>query len=139
VDAEQNQKLNEWTAALAAANVAKLAVAREQELRKEVMALFFPAPEEGVNNLPLEAGWTLKATHKLERKLDEAALPAVLKQLREMGVNPDTLIRTKPELETKAYKSLAQINPAAVRVFEQALTIKPGSPVVELIPPKVAA
>ena len=135
----QNQKLSEWTAALAAAEVAKVAVAREQALRKEVMALFFPTPEEGVNNLPLEAGWTLKATYKLERKLDEAALPAVLKQLREMGVNPDTLIRTKPELETKAYKSLAQINPAAVRVFEQALTIKPGSPVVELIPPKVAA
>lgn len=139
MDAAQNQKLNEWTASLAAAEVAKLAIAREQELRKEVMALFFPAPKEGVNSLPLQAGWTLKATHKLERKLDEAALPAVLKQLREMGVNPDTLIRTKPELETKAYKSLAQINPAAIRVFEQALTIKPGSPVVELIPPKVAA
>lgn len=131
-------KLQEWYQAVLAAQEAKKVVEAEQSLRKEVMALFFPEPVEGTNKFELEAGWSLKATHKIERKVDEAALPAVLQQLREMGVNPDTLIRTKPDLDTKAYKSLVQINPDAAHVFEQALTIKPGSPTVELVPPKAA-
>lgn len=131
-------KLQEWHQAVLAAQEAKKVVEAEQALRKEVMALFFPEPVEGTNKFELEAGWSLKATHKIERKVDEAALPAVLQQLREMGVNPDPLIRTKPDLDTKAYKSLVQINPDAAHVFEQALTIKPGSPTVELVPPKAA-
>lgn len=132
-------KLQEWHQAVLAAQEAKKVVEAEQALRKEVMALFFPEPVEGTNKFELEAGWSLTATHKIERKVDEAALPAVLQQLREMGVNPDPLIRTKPDLDTKAYKSLVQINPDAAHVFEQALTIKPGSPTVELVPPKAAA
>ncbi len=131
-------KLQEWHQAVLAAQEAKKVVEAEQALRKEVMALFFPEPVEGTNKFELEAGWSLKATHKIERKVDEAALPAVLQQLREMGINPDPLIRTKPDLDTKAYKSLVQINPDAAHVFEQALTIKPGSPTVELVPPKAA-
>jgi len=131
-------KLQEWHQAVLAAQEAKKVVEAEQSLRKEVMSLFFPEPVEGTNKFELEAGWSLKATHKIERKVDEAALPAVLQQLREMGVNPDPLIRTKPDLDTKAYKSLVQINPDAAHVFEQALTIKPGSPTVELVPPKAA-
>lgn len=131
-------KLQEWHQAVLAAQEAKKVVEAEQALRKEVMALFFPEPVEGTNTFELEAGWSFKATHKIERKVDEAALPAVLQQLREMGVNPDPLIRTKPDLDTKAYKSLVQINPDAAHVFEQALTIKPGSPTVELVPPKAA-
>ena len=131
-------KLQEWHQAVLAAQEAKKVVEAEQALRKEVMALFFPEPVEGTNKFELEAGRSLKATNKIERKVDEAALPAVLQLLREMGVNPDPLIRTKPDLDTKAYKSLVQINPDAAHVFEQALTIKPGSPTVELVPPKAA-
>lgn len=131
-------KLQEWHQAVLAAQEAKKVVEAEKALRKEVMALFFPEPVEGTNKFELEAGWSLQATHKIERKVDEASLPAVLQQLREMGVNPDPLIRTKPDLDTKAYKSLVQVNPDAAHVFEQALTIKPGSPTVELVPPKAA-
>lgn len=134
----QQIKLQEWNEALVAATEAKKAVEKEQALRKEIMALFFPAPEEGTNKVDLGSGWTLKATHKIDRKIDEAALPAVFQQLREMNVNPDPLVRAVPALETKAYKSLAQINPDAARIFEQALTIKPGSPTLELVPPKAA-
>jgi len=134
----QQLKLQEWNEAIVAATEAKKAIEKEQALRKEIMALFFPAPEEGTNKVDLGSGWTLKATHKIDRKIDEAALPAVFQQLREMGVNPDPLVRSVPALETKAYKSLAQINPDASRVFDQALTIKPGSPTLELIPPKAA-
>lgn len=132
----QQIKLQEWNEALVAATEAKKAIEKEQALRKEIMALFFPTPEEGTNKVDLGSGWTLKATHKIDRKIDEAALPAVFQQLREMGVNPDPLVHAVPSLATKAYKSLAQINPDASRVFDQALTIKPGSPTLELIPPK---
>lgn len=134
----QQLKLQEWNEAIVAATEAKKAIEKEQTLRKEIMALFFPTPEEGTNEVDLGAGWTLKATHKIDRKLDKAALPAVFQQLREMGVNPDPLVRAEPALETKAYKSLVQTNPDASRVFDQALTIKPGSPTLELIPPKAA-
>ena len=69
----QQIKLQEWNEALVAATEAKKAIEKEQALRKEIMALFFPAPEEGTNKVDLGAGWTLKATHKIDRKIDEAA------------------------------------------------------------------
>lgn len=133
---EKYLKLQEWQLALQAAAEVKPVIEKEQTLRKEVMAIFFPEPVEGTNKFPLAQGWELKGTHKIDRKVDEAALPAVQSQLREMGVNPDPLVQMKPSLDTKAYRSLVQINPEAAKVFEQALTIKPGSPTLELVPPK---
>ncbi|MDE3023511.1 MAG: hypothetical protein KGI54_16955 [Pseudomonadota bacterium] len=129
-------KLQEWQTALLYAQDAKKLIEREQELRKEVFAIFFDAPKEGTNNYELANGWKLKGTYKLERKLDEAALPAVKEKLTEMQVNSDVLVRWVPELATKEYKSLLTLNPEAAKEFDAALTTKPGSPVLELIPPK---
>ena len=133
---EQTLLLSQWGAALAQLPDAKAIVENELKLRKETMAAFFPAPVEGVNTLDLEQGWELKATYKIDRKIDEAALPAVTLELRAMGVNADTLIRRKPELETKNYKMLVQTNPIAAKIFDQAMTSKPASPVLELKAPK---
>lgn len=126
-------KLQEWHLALAEAAKVKPIIEKEQALRKEVMSLFFPAPKEGANDFPLPQGWTLKGTHKLDRKIDEAALPAVKEQLREKGYNPDPLIDLKPSLNTAVYRTLSDDNR---KIFDQALTIKPGSPTLELKPPK---
>lgn len=115
---------------------AKDKIAAEMALRKEVVALFFPSPKEGTNNAELPANWKLKYTHKIDRKVDEAAIDAVKIKLREMQVNPDPLLRTLHEVAVTEYKSLIQINPAAAKVFESALIIKPGSPTLELVPPK---
>lgn len=130
-------KLTEWHAAAAELAAAKPLADKEMALRKEVMALYFPTPVEGVNNAPLAAGWTLKATHKLDRKIDNAALPTVRQQLREQfQINPDNLFRTKYELETAQYKALKAINAEAFTLLETALIIKPASPTIELVAPK---
>lgn len=136
---EQVAKLEEWRLAKIAAEEVKPVIEREQALRKEVFALFFPEPTEGTNNFGLEADWKLKGVYKIDRKIDEAALPAVQSQLRELGVNPDPLVKMTPSLDTKAYKSLQTLNADACKVFEQALTIKPGSPTLELVAPKEKA
>jgi len=129
-------KLAEWHVALEAAVAAKPVVEKEQALRKEVAELFFPNPKEGTNTFDLAAGWKLKLTHKIDRKMDEVTLETVKEQVLKLGVNPDLLIAVKPSLDTKAYKALALTYPEAVKVFDLCLTIKPASPTMELVPPK---
>lgn len=133
---EQTAKLTEWQAARTAAEEVKPIIEKEQALRKEVFALFFPAPIEGTNKYDLLEGWVLKGTYKIDRKVDEQAVPAVTEALRNMGVNVDLLISYEPKLKTATYRELTAEQRG---VFDQALTIKPGSPTLELVPPKVKA
>lgn len=130
---EQMKLLEEWRLAKAEADAVKPIIAKEQELRKQVFAAFYPDPKEGTNTLNLAEGWKLKGVYKLDRKIDEAALPAVTEQLREMGVNTDTLVKWTPSLKTAIYKELTAEQRA---VFDQALIIKPGLPTIELVAPK---
>lgn len=139
IEIEKRALLIEWSQAKAKLDEAKSLVENEMRLRKQVMTMYFPTPSEGINTYQLEAGWELKATYKIDRKIDEAALPAINVELRGMNVNPDPLVRFKPELDTTAYKSLVQINPEAAKVFEKAMISKPTSPSIELKPPKVKA
>ncbi len=109
----------------------------EMRIRREVVTLFYPDPKEGTNTALLNAGWELKYTHKLERKVDEATLDVIKQRLREeFQVNPDLLIKYTPEVATKEYKSLVTLNPEAAKVFESTLIIKVGSPSLELKAPK---
>lgn len=130
---ERMALLRDWNTAVAQVLSCKPIMAHEMELRKAVMAEFFPTPKEGVNTVDMGQGWTLKATYKIDRKIDEAALPAVQEQLRALGINADTLIRYKAEVATNVYKGLSE---QARLIFDTALTIKPGSPAIELTPPK---
>lgn len=136
-ETEKRTLLIEWSMAKQKLTEAALLLDNEMSLRKRVMEAYFPAPVEGVNTCQLESGWEMKATYKIDRKIDEAALPAVNAKLREMGVNPDPLVKFKPGLDTSTYKTLVQTNPEAAKVFEQAMTSKPASPSIELKPPKV--
>lgn len=133
---EQTELLTNWTRAVEQVAATKSLVENEMALRKQVMASFFPEPKEGTNNLELEAGWKLKAVYKLDRKVDEAALPAIMEKLRTFNVNPDLLIKRKVELDTTGYKTLLSISPETVKIFDECLTIKPASPSIELVPPK---
>lgn len=126
-------KLTEWQAAKAEADKVKPIIEREQALRKEVFGSFFPAPTEGTNKVDLPGGWTLKGTYKIDRKVDEQVVPAVTEALRGMGVNVDLLIGYEPKLKTTVYRELTAEQRA---IFDQALTIKPGSPTMELVAPK---
>lgn len=135
--AAKTKLLADWYQALEAAKAAKSIIENEQALRKEVAALFFLDPKEGVNTEDLENGYKLKLTYKIDRKLDDAALDAVKAKLRdEFQINPDALVETKPSLVTKAYKGLCATNPDAAKVFDTALTIKPASPTLEIVTPK---
>lgn len=134
---EQIELINRWSLALEeATKVAKPLIAAEQALRKEVIASLFPTPKEGTNHLELAQGWKLTLGYKVDRKIDEAALPAIRLALSDMGISADTLVKMVPALELKAYKGLREVNEDAAKVFEQALTIKPGSHTLELVPPK---
>jgi len=108
-------------------------VQEERARREAVMAMAFPEGKEGANTLELPNDWKLKGTIKIDRKVDEAALPAVKKQLREMGVNADKLIRLKPEVEVREYRELSA---EQAKVFEAALVIKRGASELKLVPPK---
>lgn len=138
-ETERRILLIEWTQAQAKLAEVKPLVENEMRLRKQVMTEYFPTPVEGVNTCQLESGWEMKATYRIDRKIDEAALPAINTELRGMNVNPDPLIRIKLELDLTAYKSLVQINPQAAKVFEKAMISKPASPSLELKPPKAKA
>lgn len=129
-DPEYLAKLTLWQQTKAQA---EQLVATEKRLREELFSVAFPAPVEGTNNVDLPEGWKLKGVLKINRTLDEAALPAVMDAVRGMNFNSDRLVRYKPELALKDYKAL----PENVRhVFDAALTIKPGLPTIELVPPK---
>lgn len=109
--------------------------ASEMLLRKKIFGALFPDPKEGVNSHALADGWVLKATHKIDRKLDTAALETLKASFRERGLNPDVLVRYKPELAVTPYKALT---PEHQLIFDECLVIKPGSPSLEIVLPAAA-
>ena len=141
-DAEQNAQehmsnmfaaLTEWQGKLQEVAEAKRVLNEERELRRKVTGLFFVDPEEGTQRYNLPQDWKLKYVHKIERKVDETALPAVSTQLREQGYKPELMIKWVPVLNMEAYRKLP---PEAMKILDQALDIKVGSPTLELEPPK---
>ena len=107
---------------------------REMLMRKQLFAHFFKTPTEGVNTFELPDGTKIKGEYKLDRKLDEVLMPTVFQELQGLGVVTDDLIKVDPKLVIKAYRKLSDVNR---KILERALTIKPGAPGLELIPPKV--
>ena len=130
------QLLTEWYNLTKEIEVFKATkMAREMELRRAIAQFVFPNPKEGTNKEEMPAGWQLKLTYSIDRKVDEAALDAVIIELQKMLVNTDGLVRRKPELVLKNYRELTD---EQRKVFDQALESKPASPKLELIPPKGA-
>ncbi len=135
VNEEQEKLVAEWYAAQKqVAEIAKPLVAREMLLRRLVLATVFINPKEGTNKEDLPEGWQVKLGYTIDRKVDKARLTTVNEEMRTLGVNPDKLIRWTPELEVKEYRGLTE---EQRKVFDQALQIKPGTPTLELVPPKV--
>lgn len=127
------EKLKRWNELRETIAAFKTTIDEEMTLRKELFAEAFPSPVEGTNNLELPGGWVLKTTYKLDRKLDSSALPAVLAELRKHDVPADSLVDYEPKLNLKMYRTLSDANRS---IFDQAMTIKPASPTLELNPPK---
>jgi hypothetical protein len=108
-------------------------VEQEMQLRRLVAATFWPTPKEGMNDFDLPLGFKVKYTHKLERKIDQPALPAVLEAMQKHMYSTTDLIRSVPEVNLKVYRELPE--PARL-IFDQALIIRNASPMLEIIAPK---
>lgn len=111
--------------------LAKLRVS-EMLLRKKIFNGYFPTPKEGANNHTLPDNYILKATHVVDRKIDEPMLVALWDDLVAEGINMNALIVKKPELVMKAYRELTE---EQRKKFDQVLIIKDGSPSLEIVPP----
>lgn len=133
IAAENEQRLAEWYQVQSELDELK---AKELRLRNECVAAYFGGVEklkEGVNKRDMPEGWVLKATGKLNRKVDEAAIPAVAQELATKGVSIDTLVKYKPDLSTTVYRELTE---EQRKIMDQALIITPGTPQLELAKPK---
>jgi hypothetical protein len=122
----------------------------EMMLRQRIYAAIFPSPKEGANKAQLPDGTLFEATHKIDRKVDEAALAALkqytvaqfrsfLTQLKiehasfaddakvvdVLKLSVDKLIKYEPDLAVREYRTLTAEQAA---VFDTCITAKPGSP-----------
>lgn len=122
---ELKAKINEW---LSITGWMAKAKARETELRKELVAVFVPNPKEGTNHVQ-GLGFAVTIDHKVSRKLDEAALDAVMPQMPEHLRVVGTLISYEPTFDLKVYRAMT---PDERKIFDQALVIKDGAPSLEI-------
>lgn len=88
----------------------------------------------------LNAGWKLKLVHKFNYTLDkdnekvESALDRMSKLGNEGTFIAERIVRWKPELSIKEYREL---DGEYRKIVDSVLTIKPGTPAIELVEPKV--
>ena len=107
---------------------------REKEARVLLFNATFPAPVEGTQKHKLPDGRTIKAQYKINRKIDEAALPLVLAHMRELGVaNADVLVTYKPALAKREWNSLSD---ACKLEFSAAIISSPSTPTLDIELPK---
>lgn len=115
----------------------------EAQLRMKLVAENFDVAKlEGSQTIDIGWGWRMKSTKNLnytatnESHQTEQLLAAV------GAIDPGLaqgLVRWKPELSTTVYRqvlALLEEHPELKVAFAAAITVKPGMPVLELIPPK---
>ena len=108
--------------------------AQENEYRRILFAATFPNPVEGTQKHTLPDGRKVKGQYKINRKLDEAALPATLARMRELGVaNTDALVNYKPSLAKREWNTLSD---EMKLEFSPAIIATPGMPGLEIEMPK---
>ena len=112
----------------------RLAVLKEREadLRRKLFTGAFPNPKEGTrhNKHVLPDGRVLVGDYCINRKIDEAALPAVLEAMKQAGdPNPERLVRYKPELAKREWNDL---NDERKLMFSAAVIATPGMPGFEV-------
>ena len=114
--------------------------AAELLLRMKIFKGMIKDPKEGTNTVPLAEGWVLKGKYVINRDVDQAALtvntavdPAThMSRLSANGIHVEQLIKWKPELITKNYRTLT---PEQQKIFDECLIIKEGSPQLEIMLP----
>lgn len=125
-------EFNEW-----AATVQQLGKLKGKEilLRMKVFGANFPAPTEGTQSVPLSEGFILQCKYPIGRKVLPDMLAAKTKELKEAGIKLGDLIVNKPELALRDY---CKLTGAHLKLFDQILEIKPGTPQLAIVLPKNA-
>lgn len=103
-------------------------VTAEKELRQKIVGTAFLDKLEGTHDLEMPAGWKLKGTLKLDRKVDAGKVEEVKAVLGEASP-----FRFKPEVDLKLYRGLTA---EQQKIADQAITTKPSLPSLELLPPE---
>jgi hypothetical protein len=127
----------------AAAQERVAAAGREFELRKQLLAKYFPGlvdtEHEGAERVPVgTAGHQLKAEFALNYRLGKEAevrqaLQAIALADPAGGVLAERLVAWKPELRVGERRKL----PEALReIIDQVLTTSPSTPALELVEPR---
>lgn len=109
---------------------------KEALLRSRIFKSKFPDPKEGTNRVDLGGGYSLKATHEINRKVDPGELQALGEAMTKGEAPPlplDKLIKWVPELAIKEYRTLTDNEKG---IFDKCLIIKPGSAQLEIDQPK---
>ncbi len=107
--------------------------AQEVALRKELFGEAFPQPEEGskYNKLDLPDGYMLQGDYKINRKIDEAALGEVQKQMDQVMFN--RAICFKPKLNKAGFKDIPEDQRT---ILSAAIIATPGTPSLEVVQKK---
>ena len=105
---------------------------QEIALRRKIFGAFFTV-EEGTEYRPLGNGYRLKAIAKLDRNIDIAHFDTMRPQFKDAKINPDDLVKYKPELVLSEYRKLTK---EQQHLVDLTLIIKPGAPTLEIVAPK---
>lgn len=132
-----DQVIVEWQESVKA-----LASAKDNEtaLRAQVVErMFKDHKDEGTENVELGNGYKLKAVFKLSYSLNnkDDATDKALTKLEKSGPEgafvAGRLVKWKPDLSVSEYKTLTAKQKA---IIDEVLTVRPGTPSVELVVPK---
>lgn len=115
---------------------AAAATAEEREFRRSITDSLFSGADEGSHNLDMSDGRVLNMIQGVERKVDIATLDSIrAAMIEKFGIDPDTLIRWKPDIKITEYKALRKANPDAATFFEQCLVISDSMPSLKIVEP----
>ena len=131
---ELTERIQKWNDAKISLGCTKL---KENELRLSLAASdFWSDKKEGSQSVALENGWKLALTRVLNYGIDDVDHNTVVAVLNQLALaNPgacQSLIPWKPVLSVEAYRLLTDDEK---KIVAPIITIKPGTPQLELKPP----
>lgn len=137
-------RIHSWNQAKAALVAA---IEYEMQLRKEVVAESFDSTKlKGTQNIEIGSGFKLKCVKKENIKVDKDKVNAALDEIEKIGqfgvFIAERVIKFTPDLSLTEWNSLKESSdPNAAKIIallEPVLEFSPGSPTLEIVPPKLA-
>lgn len=107
----------------------------EMMARKAIFHKTWPQWRVGVNNYPLNNGFVLKGTGKINYSLDKAMFPEVSNGLKSMGLSIDPFLAVSYDLAVGPYNAVLkdpQQNPTVGTILRKMITSSEGAPTLEI-------